>query len=259
MQLSELQQTLASHTTMSANDNTSGEVLFGGKLGGTAQRIYRNNRMQALRASLKQHYPTIHLLLGDDYFDHLSAAFIESHPAQQRDMNHYGEGFPDWLVAQQLQRLELSNLPYLADSARFDHLCHTSYYAPNRQPWPAEQFAALSGEQQTQACLMMAQDIYPLQTSWPVDKIKLCSASGQPLDLFQTQDNYYFMIHRPEYQPQSSPMSESEFRLANALLQQISLQQLLQDNDEQSPMHQHIFRWIECGWINDFQIPSKAC
>ncbi|BFM14914.1 hypothetical protein R50073_10970 [Maricurvus nonylphenolicus] len=268
MPLSELQQKLVALSSSSAtspttiSDNTS--AIFGGKLGSTAHRIYRNNRLQALRQSLKQHYPTISLLLGELYFDHLSAEFIQQHPPRQRDMNSYGAAFPNWLESQLPLKQELTDLPYLADSARLDHLCHSSYYAPNRQAWPAEQFAALSSDKQAAdkqaaVCLCLAEDIFPLHTQWPVDNIKNCSENSQPLDLSHKQDNYYFLIHRPQYQPQISAISESEFSLANALLQNTSLQQLLQDSEGQPPMHQYIFSWIECGWIDRFQIPGDAC
>jgi hypothetical protein len=265
MQLSELQQKLVVLSSSSAasptmmSDNIDASAVFGGKLGMTAQRIYHNNRLQALRASLKQHYPTISLLLGELYFDHLSAEFVQQHPPQQRDMNSYGAAFPDWLESQLPLKQELTDLHYLADSARLDHLCHSSYYAPNRQPWPAERFAALPAKKQAAVCLYLAEDIFPLHTHWPVDNIKHCSENAQPLDLSHKRDNYYFLIHRPQYQPQISAINESEFNLANALLQNTSLQQLLQKSEGQEPMHQYIFSWIECGRIDRFQIPGDAC
>jgi hypothetical protein len=63
---------------------------------GTAESrlaIYRSNTYSNLRAALRDVYPVIVRLVGDDFFAHAASAFIRAHPSTSGDLNDYGDGF----------------------------------------------------------------------------------------------------------------------------------------------------------------------
>ena len=87
--------------------------------------VYRNTSAKGLSDALMAQFPTVVSMVGKPWMQVASKAFSTEYPAAAPPFATYGEAFPDWLQS----RVELDDLPYLSDLARYDRLwteCHTA-------------------------------------------------------------------------------------------------------------------------------------
>ena len=73
--------------------------------------IYRNNYVAALRRTLTKTYPVCRKLVGDDFFNGLVAAYIDSTPSQAFSLDDYGASLDTFIAS----FAPTQSLPYLAD------------------------------------------------------------------------------------------------------------------------------------------------
>ncbi|MBC7700018.1 DNA-binding domain-containing protein, partial [Aquabacterium sp.] len=91
--------------------------------GSAAQRlgIYHHAYRARLQETLRDSFGHTLLYLGDEWFDALSAEFIEAHPSESANLRWYGGAYPDWL-APRLKDADsaLGDHPEVAEIARLD-------------------------------------------------------------------------------------------------------------------------------------------
>ena len=104
--------------------------------------VYRNNVVVSLSKALKAGFPTVALLVGDEFFDALAGAYVRENPPRTPILMFYGETFGDWLA----QFPPAAQLPYLPDVARLDQARREAYHAADAEPVGRAAFeAALAG------------------------------------------------------------------------------------------------------------------
>ncbi|SNY91582.1 Putative DNA-binding domain-containing protein [Cohaesibacter sp. ES.047] len=87
--------------------------------------IYRNNVVSSLTEALAAAFPTIHQLVGDDFFRAMARVYITTHPPRSPMLASYGATFGDFLDGFE----PVGQLPYLGDVARLEHAWLRSYNA----------------------------------------------------------------------------------------------------------------------------------
>lgn len=80
--------------------------------------VYQNNFLFGLIDCLKNTFPSILFLLGDDNFKFFARKFIISNPGDQPDKNMYGLDFSEFIGQQQ----ELSECFYLKEIGQLDRI-----------------------------------------------------------------------------------------------------------------------------------------
>ena len=91
----------------------------------SAAAVYRNGFLRGCTEALRSSYPVVDALVGSEYFDHLSEAYIKRHPPRHCTLVDYGEHYPEFLE----QQLEQHGLAYLPDFARLDQAWLHAYFA----------------------------------------------------------------------------------------------------------------------------------
>ncbi|MFN3808412.1 putative DNA-binding domain-containing protein [Asticcacaulis sp.] len=109
--------------------------------------VYRNTIMSGLVEALEAAFPAVVAALGSDNFHQVAAAFARDQYPAHPMLHDYGGGFADWLAAQDA----LSDMDWLPDLARLDHLRLGVLNAADVEATPAEVFARLSPEALSQA------------------------------------------------------------------------------------------------------------
>ena len=105
--------------------------------------VYRNNVVVSLTEALMAAFPTIVLLVGEDYFRALARLFIGQHPPRSAILATYGDGFDQFLEAFK----PLAGLPYLGDIARLERAWNTAYNAADRAPLDPSHLQDIPAEQ----------------------------------------------------------------------------------------------------------------
>lgn len=125
--------------------------------------VYRNTIASALVEALETAFPAVATALGSDNFHQVASAFARDHYPAHPMLHDYGGGFADWLVAQDA----LSEMDWLPDLARLDHLRLSVLNAADTAATPAEVFARLSPDalSQAHACLIPAARLIRFDTT----------------------------------------------------------------------------------------------
>lgn len=99
--------------------------------------IYRNNYFASLIDVLKDSFPTVLKLVGDNFFNLMSKEYIRREAPNSPVLIYYGSSLPKFIGG----FAALSNYPYMADVAQLDYLRHLSWYAEEATSLTPEDYA----------------------------------------------------------------------------------------------------------------------
>lgn len=124
-------QALAQAITADSAPTDTAELLRPTPQGGPPRLgIYRNAYRARLTDALRENYPVLHRVQGDEAFDELAERFIAACPSEHPSIRWFGSTLPEWLAANSEQ---LSH-PALADLARMEWALCTAFDAADATP-----------------------------------------------------------------------------------------------------------------------------
>jgi hypothetical protein len=92
--------------------------------------VYRGTVLDTLVRALRLSYPTVHRLVGDDFFQGAGRLFAQHHLPASADLDRHGEAFPDFLH----DFAPCAALNWLPDVARLDRAVHRALHADDAEP-----------------------------------------------------------------------------------------------------------------------------
>ncbi|WP_348643502.1 HvfC/BufC N-terminal domain-containing protein [Rhizobium lusitanum] len=102
--------------------------------------VYRNNVVVGLTATLKDAFPAVARIVGEEFFLAMGRIYVAIEPPSSPIMLDYGKGFPTFL-----QSFEpVTSLPYLSDVARIERAWVEAYHSADIAPLEAAAFAKIS-------------------------------------------------------------------------------------------------------------------
>ncbi len=107
--------------------------------------VYRNNSAAAEIGALKEQFPTVLQIVGDDAFSGLARGFARQNPPRSPILADYGADFPEF-VAAFLAESCVMETPYLPDAARLDWAVLNVLRAQEAEPCGLGRLAALDAE-----------------------------------------------------------------------------------------------------------------
>lgn len=126
--------------------------------------LYRGNLTVTWRKTLSSAYPVIAQLVGEEFFDALSAEYGRAHPSSSGDLNQFGAEFASFLRTFP----HTAELPYLPDMARLEWSLHRAHYAADAPAMTAADLAAVPPEAIEDACLALRPACTPLAFDYSV-------------------------------------------------------------------------------------------
>ncbi|RQU38961.1 DUF692 family protein [Burkholderia cenocepacia] len=105
--------------------------------------VYRNNVVAGLTSTLKDAFPAVARIVGDEFFAAMARTYVTTHPPTSPIMLDYGGGFATFIGAFEPA---IRNLPYLRDVARLERAWLEAYHSAEAQPLSAEALAGLNAE-----------------------------------------------------------------------------------------------------------------
>lgn len=170
--------------------------------------IYRSNVVSSLISSLRDIFPLIEKLTGEDFAKNIFGSFIFSHPPRVACLIAYGGELPSFIGNFE----PAASLPYLSDIARLEWALHESYYAPDDSPLRPEDLAGLMTGDLGALRLPLRSSIRLIESFWPLLEIRnfcLRDDSGdERLDL--DQGGCRFMTLRRGLNAEIVPLSSCE-------------------------------------------------
>lgn len=232
MQLSEIQKRfkgrLLTHPDEDSRDTDLEAVMDVGKIDFDYRfSVYCDNYINGLSNVLAQIYPTVKMLVGDEFMQSLSRAYIKDHLPQSGNLNDYGGEFSDFIAACE----QTKSVPYLPDLARLEWAKNVAYHAPDDQVVDLARLQMLSADQQEHLVFHLRTSCLLLHSDWPVLDI---------LDFVQTQDEKgdaemnlearqeHVMIYRPKHHVQLISLEPSSFQFLEQIQNGLDLSQAVE-------------------------------
>lgn len=129
--------------------------------------VYRNNVAVSLTNALKEGFPVVHKLVGDDFFTAMASIFIRKHPPQNPLMMHYGAELPTFLT----NFAPAAKLGYLPDMARLELAMRRSYHAADARPIAADLLSSIEPDALMSMYFTLAPAVQILRSRWPIYSI----------------------------------------------------------------------------------------
>ncbi|MGB2831934.1 MAG: putative DNA-binding domain-containing protein [Methylotenera sp.] len=226
-------------------------------------QIYRRNLSATATRALEISFPTFAVLLGKEGLKVAATKFLSDHPLQSGDWGEWGETLPEWI----LQQDALLHLPYLADIAKLDWICHIAERSakPYKDRESITLLASMDAYElylQTTASLAVMTSNFPTLEIWQahhaaeINKAKWLALANQPLADGTQQ---YILIVCEKWRAIPRTISASEYAFMLALLKGQSVGDALdavQDNNDYSTPLWLLEALKQCAVIGITHIPK---
>jgi hypothetical protein len=165
--LRELQAGFAAHL-VGADQHGLAMAVAGGTIAAAARlEVHRHHLQESLGAALAATFPTVHALVGADFFRGMAREFVRQSLPRQPVLAEYGEDFPAFLLDYEPAR----TLPYLADGARLDLALNLAFHAPAGPRLAAAELATISVERLPSMSVELAPGTAVIHSTYPLDLI----------------------------------------------------------------------------------------
>lgn len=168
--------------------------------------VYRNNVMVGLIEGLREAFPVVCRLVGDEFFRAMAGEFARANPPRSPVMLEYGTGFAEFIK----DFPPASSLSYLADVARLERAWVEAYHAAEAEPLAFT--GAVSGAPlRLHPAARVIRSRFPILTIWQANQ---ADAEPPPLELSDEGD--IVLVTRPAAEVQACRVSEKAAALIEA-------------------------------------------
>lgn len=157
--------------------------------------VYRNNVVASLTEALKNAFPAVARIVGDEFFAAMARIYVAEEPPTSPVMLDYGKGFPEFIG--RFEPVEI--LPYLQDVAQIERTWVEAYHAPEARSLTPEEFAQISPDHlpglrvRLHPSLRMVRSRFPSLTIWQMNV-----ADGVPASVDLDAGGEDILILRPD-------------------------------------------------------------
>ncbi len=183
-----------------------------GRPAGRRFDVYRNNVTVSLTDALRQAFPVVRALVGDEFFAAMAREFLRAHPPPSPLLMFYGTEFPGFLAAFP----PVAHLGYLPDIARLELALRQSYHAADADPVAPEALQSLAPDALVAARLALAPALRLLRSRWPIHAIWSANTRGTPVPKAVTAEDV--LVVRPDYDPEPLCLPEGAAPFVAALM-----------------------------------------
>jgi len=213
-------------------------------------RIYQNQALSQLIECLRNTYPLIVKLVGDDFFRVTAKAYIKQYHSRSGDLNEYGAYFSHFLAGYQA----VKDLIYLAEVAQFEWTCHLLSTAGTHGPFDPHLLKNVSPEQYDQLHFVLHPAAKVMKFYYPILRIiDLCETKiDENIDL--SEAGVDLLIIRRQLDISLLPLTPADFIFLSSLQDNHSVSDALEaalNEDPHFSLDQKLTAWIQDGTIVD--------
>jgi len=134
--------------------------------------VYAGMYLWRLVDALREDFPKLATVLGDDGFADLARGYIRAHPSTEPSIRHLGRALPDFLAGYQPA--------YLADLARLEWTRLQIFDAPDATPLTAAELRRVAAAEWPDLRFTLVPACARLVTAWPVHRLWADAAALAP-------------------------------------------------------------------------------
>jgi hypothetical protein len=136
--------------------------------------VHRHHVADSLGAALAASFPTVHALVGADFFRRLAHDFAARSPPTQPVLTEYGADLAAFIAGYE----PAGSLPYLPDIARLDWALNLAFHAPAGRRLAASDLSAIAVERLAEMTLVLSAGTALITSLYPLDRIWEASQPG---------------------------------------------------------------------------------
>lgn len=133
--------------------------------GGSLLRVYRHAYRARLVAALRDNFGVLPRAMGDEAFDALAAAYIDSHPSRHPSIRWLGDQLAEFMAAHE----DLVPHPAFIDLARMEWALRGAFDGPDAPVQQREALAELPADAWPSLVLRLHPTVQMLQLDWAVE------------------------------------------------------------------------------------------
>lgn len=191
-------------------------VLAGALTPAVRVDIYRNNVLVNYQNALRDTYPALVRLVGDEFFNAAARRYARTHASTSGDLHDYGETFGDFLAGFE----PAQSLPYLPDMARLEWAMHRVFHAADAAHLAPADFAGLDESRMPDLRLVLHPATRVLASAFPLLNIwQLCQPDSAAPEANVDLDagGQCLLVIRREYAVHLEILTASEHALLSCL------------------------------------------
>lgn len=181
-------------------------------------QIYRNNIVITLIEALKNAYPNVLRLVGEDFFAATAREYMTAMPSTSGNLDYFGDQFATFLKSFP----PASALTYLAEMAQFEWAYHLAYHADDAPALILSRLATIAEDDYAHIQFIFHPGCQLLSFKHPIFSIwQFCEseANDDAQSLILTGEGDRIIIARRQYNLYVSTLSVGEYSLLLALQQ----------------------------------------
>ena len=124
--------------------------------------IYRTGYRVRLIDALRDTYPVLHAILGDEMFTQLGQSFVDAHPSVYRSIRWYGRELEQTLTTLS----PYAATPILAEMARFEWTLSEVFDAADAEPLPRSALSAVRPDEWSELAFEFHPSVRRLEFRW---------------------------------------------------------------------------------------------
>jgi hypothetical protein len=223
--------------------------------------IYANAYRLRLLEALDTDFPGLHTLVGDEEFDRLGRAYIDTHPSQHFSLRWYGHQVATFLRA----TLPYAEHPVLAEMAEFEWAMSLAFDADDSALVSVEDMLALPPEAWASMRLLPHASVQRVNLQWNVPVFwKAVQAEQDPEAPEHGSFPMGWVLWRQELNTYFRSLTVDEAWGLDALLSGVSFPDLCQGlcewvDEEHAPAHAAgmLKRWVQDGMVSGIILPNS--
>lgn len=233
----------------------SEEIIPDGLTPQERYNIYRNNTFITLGEALKQNFPVMLRLVGQKFFDQLARQYIGQYPPETPILLSYGANMADFLA----QFPPVSDLPYLGDVARLEHLWNSCFNGPDAPVLDTQRLSAVAPELFHNLIFDFLSNMQLLASPYPILDIWLANQGeerpSREIDL--ASGGCHMVLFRPGQEVEIMRLDQPSFDFLTNLQERQTLGEVTEAVMEQYPdfnLLEAVQNILHGGIIQDFEI-----
>ena len=173
--------------------------------------IYRNNVFHNYREALRDVYPVVERLVGEEFFGFAADRYIPLQPSHHGNLHCFGGAFGDFLDAFP----PAAGLPYLGDVARLEWSMHESFHAADHPAMALERLAAVPPEGLPLLTFTLHPACRLIESRFPIHRIWQANQPGNAADeaIDLGAGGVGLLVRRRDYAVELESLEAAEFAL----------------------------------------------
>lgn len=212
--------------------------------------LYRGNLTAIWKSALRNAYPVLYQLVGEEYFEQLARVFGRAYPSESGDLNQFGARLPEFLKVIP----DAADYPYFADVAALEWKIHCAYYAADVEILSLSGLLQIVAERELDLQMVQLElhtAVSLIYSEWAVVSIwQAHQDKPGNADIEDVRKASFGVVSRLNWSVTLHPLSRAEYLALLALQRGVTLAKALEiavDEDGEFNVNTHLQTWFAAG------------